>query len=217
MGHVILLTQQKGGAGKTTLLTALAAHLAGTGATVRLIDLDPQRSTTDWAAARAGSGLAPVEAIESAEWRARSDIVAARGGADWTFVDAPGSADSIGRSAMRAADLALVPCQPSMADVWATGATLRHLADTGLAHAVVFNRVPPRGRVAEAAMAEAATLGAPILPVRMGQRSAYAEAFMRGRGPGELARPGRAGEEIAALAGALAAVVAGTPAEALAG
>ncbi|MEM8597239.1 MAG: ParA family protein, partial [Pseudomonadota bacterium] len=106
-------------------------------------------------------------------------------------------------SAMRAAALALVPCQPSVADVWATGATLEHLRDVGLAHAVVMNRVPPRGRVAQAAIAEAEALGAPMLETRLGARSAFAEAFMTGRGAGELARGGKAAEEIAALAAEL--------------
>ncbi|MEM6677885.1 MAG: ParA family protein [Pseudomonadota bacterium] len=203
MGHVVLLTQQKGGAGKTTLLTSLAADRAGQGARVTVIDLDPQRSTTNWAKTRASRDLAPVSLVESAEWRARADIVDAAKAADWVFVDAPGSADSLGRSAMRAAALALVPCQPSVADVWATGATLEHLRDVGLAHAVVMNRVPPRGRVAQAAIAEAEALGAPMLETRLGARSAFAEAFMTGRGAGELARGGKAAEEIAALAAEL--------------
>ncbi|MEM9781872.1 MAG: ParA family partition ATPase [Pseudomonadota bacterium] len=209
MGQVILLTQQKGGAGKTTLLTSLAAFMAGRGQRVRLLDLDPQRSALDWSLARPAA-LPKIEAIESAEWRARSDIQDAAKGADWTFVDAPGSADSLGRSAMRAADFALVPCQPSAADVWATRATLHHLGEIGIPHGVVMNRVPPRGRVAEAAIAEAATLGAPVIDVRIGARSAFAEAFMTGRGVSELRRAGRAVEEIAALADALAAQVGAT-------
>ncbi|MEL6425837.1 MAG: ParA family protein [Pseudomonadota bacterium] len=203
MGHVILLTQQKGGAGKTTVLTSLAAERAGRGARVAVLDLDPQRSTATWAKARAARDLPPVELVESAEWRARSDILDAAKGADWIFVDAPGSADSIGRAAMRAASLALVPCQPSAADVWATGATLDHLRDLGVAHAVVFNRVPPRGRVAEAAMAEAEDLEAPILESRLGARSAFAEAFMTGHGAGEMRRAGKAAAEVAALAAEL--------------
>ncbi|MGF1551971.1 MAG: AAA family ATPase [Paracoccaceae bacterium] len=211
MGHAILLTQQKGGAGKTTVLTALAAHLAGQGADVAVIDLDPQGSARAWARARrARRRLAPVALVESAEWRARGDIREAAERHDWVFVDAPGSADLVGRGAMRAAGFALVPCQPSPADVWASEGTLEHLRDLGLPHAMVLNRVPARGRVAEAAIAEAEDLGAPILPARLGARSAFPEAFMTGRGPGELARPGRAGAEVAALADALAAALGAT-------
>ncbi|MEO0822101.1 MAG: ParA family protein [Pseudomonadota bacterium] len=216
-GKAVLLTQQKGGAGKTTLLTALAAEFARAGAAVTVVDLDPQRSTAAWHAERCrrfGNGHG-VHLAESAEWRARSDIQDAATRADWVFVDAPGSADTLGKAAMRAADFALIPCQPSMADVWATGATLKLLAEARLGHAIALNRVPPRGRVAEIAAARLAELGAPVLEPRLGSRTAFAEAFMTGRGPGELARPGRAGVEIAALAAALAAAL-GLPAAPLA-
>ena len=52
MGKTVLFVQQKGGAGKTMLLTQLAALYAGNGASVALIDLDPQRSTANWVAQR---------------------------------------------------------------------------------------------------------------------------------------------------------------------
>lgn len=205
MGRVILLAQQKGGAGKTTVLTQLAAHLAGDGDRVAVLDLDPQRSTTGWFQVRSarwpdGGG---IELIESAEWRARSDIEKASRAADWVLVDAPGSADTLGRVAMRAADLALIPCQPSMADVWASAATLEMARKENLPHAVVLNRVPPRGRAAEAAAAALARSGAPVLESRLGQRSVFVEAFMRGAGVNEMPRGGKAGEEIAALARAV--------------
>lgn len=201
MGHVILLAQQKGGAGKTTLLTQLAAECAGSGAGVAILDLDPQRSTTGWfreRMARLGHG-GGIDLLESAEWRARGDIEKAAKTADWVFVDAPGSADTLGRIAMRAADLALIPCQPSMADVWASEATLEMARREKLAHAVVLNRVPPRGRAADEAAARLARSGAAIVDARLGQRSAYVEAFMRGAGVSELPRAGKAAAEVAAL------------------
>jgi chromosome partitioning protein len=108
---------------------------------------------------------------------------------------------------MRAAHLALIPCQPSMADVWASAATLAMVRELKLPHAVVLNRVPPRGRAAEMAAARLGREGAPLLDAQLGQRSAFAEAFMSGRGVTELPRPGRAGEEVAALAAALRAAL----------
>ncbi|MCL5777403.1 ParA family protein [Limibaculum sp. FT325] len=210
MGHVILLAQQKGGAGKTTLLTQLAAERAAAGANVAILDLDPQRSTTGWfreRLARRGDG-GGIALLESAEWRARSDIDKAAKSADWVFVDAPGSADTLGRIAMRAADLALIPCQPSMADVWASEATLEMARREKLAHAVVLNRVPPRGRAADEAAARLARSGAPMIDARLGQRSAFVEAFMRGAGVNELARAGKAAAEVTALARAVEALLA---------
>ena len=206
MGKTVLFVQQKGGAGKTMLLTQLAAHYAGLGASVALIDLDPQRSTAAWFAERA-AGASAMDLLESAEWRAGSDIRDAARAADWVFVDAPGSADVLGRGAMRAADFALIPCQPAMVDVWATAATLEMAAKEKLPHAVVLNRFPPRGRAAEAAAAALVASGAPVLAPRIGTRAAFADAFMRGAGVTETARNSKAAQEIAALAAALEAVL----------
>ncbi len=206
MGKTVLFVQQKGGAGKTMLLTQLAAHYAGLGAGVALIDLDPQRSTAAWFAERA-AGASAMDLLESAEWRAGSDIRDAARAADWVFVDAPGSADVLGRGAMRAADFALIPCQPAMVDVWATAATLEMAAKEKLPHAVVLNRFPPRGRAAEAAAAALVASGAPVLAPRIGTRAAFADAFMRGAGVTETARNSKAAQEIAALAAALEAAL----------
>ncbi len=209
MGKVILFAQQKGGAGKTTLLTQLAAYRAAGGATVALIDLDPQRSTAAWAAERAGRPRAgaAIALIESADWRAASDIGEAARRHDLVLVDAPGTADVLGRGAMRAADFVLIPCQPSMPDVWASAATLEMVRKERRPHAVVLNRFPPRGRAAEAAVAALREAGAPVLEPQIGARAAFADAFARGAGVTEIAASSKASREIAALAAALAAAM----------
>ena len=208
MGRVILLAQQKGGAGKTTLLTQLAAHYAGQGERVAILDLDPQRSAAGWFAAReARLGDGGVVLGESKEWRAASDMKEWRAKADRVLVDAPGSADVLGRGAMRAADFALIPCQPSMADLWASEPTLAMAAKAGLAHALVLNRMPPRGRAAEAVLARLAESGAPVLDPRIGQRTVFVEAFMAGAGVTEMAPRSTAAAEIAAVAAALDAAL----------
>jgi chromosome partitioning protein len=148
-----------------------------------------------------------MDLLESAEWRAASDIRDAARGADWVFVDAPGSADVLGRGAMRAADFALIPCQPAIADVWASAATLEMAAKESILHGVVLNRMPPRGRAAEAAVAELAVSGAPLLASRVGSRAAFADAFMQGAGVTETARTSKAAAEIVALAEALEAAL----------
>jgi chromosome partitioning protein len=209
MGTTVLFAQQKGGSGKTMLLTQLAVHLAReAGARVALLDLDPQRSTVAWFAERQRRREDPgITLLESAEWRAASDMRDAAREADWVLVDAPGSADVLSRGAMRAADFALIPCQPAMADVWASAPTLEMAAKARRPHAVVLNRFPPRGRAAEAAAQALIESGAPVLDPRVGARAAFADAFMRGAGVSETARRSKAAEEIAALAAALEAAL----------
>jgi chromosome partitioning protein len=205
MGKIILFVQQKGGAGKTMLLTQLAVQFARTGgARVTLLDLDPQRSTVAWFTERQKRPEGPGMALmESAEWRAAGDMRSAAGVADWVLVDAPGSADVLGRGAMRTADFALIPCQPAMADVWASAPTLAMAGKENRPYGVVLNRFPPRGRAAEAAAQALIDSGAPVLEPRIGARTAFADAFMRGAGVTETARRSKAADEIAALAAAL--------------
>jgi chromosome partitioning protein len=49
---VIAVLNQKGGSGKTTIATHLARALQLDGASVLLVDSDPQGSARDWAAVR---------------------------------------------------------------------------------------------------------------------------------------------------------------------
>ncbi|MEM9044552.1 MAG: ParA family partition ATPase [Pseudomonadota bacterium] len=201
MSKTILFAQQKGGAGKTTLLTQIAVQLAGQGKTVTLIDLDPQRTLSSWFDKRMqkmgdGGGL---DLTETSEWRAASDISKAAKASDFVLVDAPGSADMLGKIAMREADFAVVPCQPSMPDVWASEATLAMLNKSGCDHVIVLNRCPPRGKAADQAAEALAETGAPILEARVGQRAAFTDAFIRGSGVSETAKTTRAAEEIDVL------------------
>lgn len=204
MARVLTMAQQKGGSGKTTLLAQLAAIWSAAGRRVALIDLDPQRSLTRWAELRADPALTLVE---SKDWRAGTDIAAARRAADIVLVDCPGAAERLLSVAIRAADLVLIPAQPSAPDVWATTATLGMCAKERTPARVALNRVPPRGGAvaeAEAALVEA---GAELLAARLGNRVAFSTAFLEGRAATETAPRSRAAEEALALADETAAAL----------
>lgn len=196
----ILFAQQKGGSGKSTLLTQLAAHWQGTGVSVGIVDLDAQGSTTGWAAARTASGRPAIEVAASTDWKAGSDIGTMAKRHSLVLVDAPGDADSLRRSPLRAADFALIPCAPSMADVWATGAMLEMTAKAKTPHGVVLNRCPPRGKAIGIAADALGVEGASVLATRVGARSAFVDAFMTGSGATESQPRSKAADEIRALA-----------------
>ena len=205
MSRIILFAQQKGGAGKTTLVTQLGVAFMQAGRSVTIVDVDPQRSSAGWFDARVRrlGEAGGLDLIETSEWRAGIDIRKAAKSAEIVLIDVAGNADVLGRVAMREATLAVVPCQPSMADVWASAATLEMARKERLDHVVVMNRMPPRSKVAEACAEEMAKSGAEVLETRVGNRTAYAEAYMKGAGVTELAASSKAAEEIAALAAAL--------------
>ena len=72
MSRIVLFAQQKGGAGKTMLLTQIAVAEAQAGRSVAIVDLDPQRSASEWHETRVGrlGGDGGVTLFESANWRA---------------------------------------------------------------------------------------------------------------------------------------------------
>jgi chromosome partitioning protein len=210
MATAIVFAQQKGGAGKTTLLTELAAHWAVAGRRVAVLDLDPQRSALHWGRLRAADPARAALALlgESADWRAASDIRDAAGLADLVLVDTAGRSEALGLALVERADLILVPCQPSMPDVWASEATLAAAAASRVRHLLVLNRCPPRGRAAEAAAAALARAGTPVAAARIGNRAGFAAAFAAGAGTAETAPSGKAAGEIAALAAEIEAGIA---------
>lgn len=207
--QIAIFAQQKGGAGKTTLLTQTAVAFLRRGRSVALIDLDPQRSLAGWidARARALDGALDFVFHESSEWRAGGDIRRAASEADIVMVDCPGNADVLLRSAMREAHLVITPAQPSAPDAWATRATLRMASREGVRAVVAMNRVPARGGPGLAVEAMLREDGAEILTARVGDRIAFAKAFIEGRSVTETERGGKAAAEIEALCDEIAAAL----------
>ena len=113
---------QKGGAGKTTLACATAVAAERAGLTTVLVDLDPQASASKWSDLR----KAETPVITSAQAARLGPILeAARGtGAELVVIDtAPHAADAA-LEAARAAQLVLIPCRASAADLTAIRATI---------------------------------------------------------------------------------------------
>jgi chromosome partitioning protein len=109
------------------------------------------------------------------------------------------------RSAMLAADLALVPAQPSPFDGWASGETLRLLHEAQrfcpqLFARFVLNRRGARTLIASEIAETMAKHETPALAARVGQRVAFADAARTGRLISEMPRSERAVREVAALA-----------------
>lgn len=108
--RVVLVANPKGGSGKTTLSVNLAGHLAAQGKRVALLDLDPQKSATQWLATR-GEDLPTIDLIRDGQ----------KNGRDWLVIDSP--AGLHGKSFTRALKLAhkvIVPIAPSLFDIRAS-------------------------------------------------------------------------------------------------
>ena len=194
---ILAFISQKGGAGKTTLAcaTAVAAERAGL-ATV-LVDLDPQASASKWSDLREPE--APV--VTSAQAARLGPILeAARGtGAELAVIDtAPHAADAA-LEAARAAQLVLIPCRSSAADLTAIGATI-DLARLAERPAIaILNAAPIRNPLSDQARAAIAGYGIETAPVVIHQRIDHVHAWTNGLTAVEFAPRSKAAAESIAL------------------
>ena len=87
----ILIANPKGGSGKTTLATNLACVLANSGYEVKLLDLDPQKSSSKWLALR-GDKFPKIEGMgQESEIKPNYDK---RGRSGFVIIDSPAAMQS---------------------------------------------------------------------------------------------------------------------------
>ena len=135
MAVVITVAQQKGGTGKTTLAANIAAAFAPS-RRVALLDIDPQKSLGRWHGLRRArlEQAAALAFSDISGWRLPAELERLRRDHDVVLIDSPPQLDTDARVAVRAADLVLVPIQPSLPDVWAAEGTLASRPRNGAAH-----------------------------------------------------------------------------------
>lgn len=200
MTLVITVAQQKGGTGKTTLAANLAAALAAD-RRVAMLDIDPQRSLTRWHQLRAARAR-PAVAITCSDvsgWRLASELDRLKRDHDAILIDSPPQIDTDARLSVRAANLVLIPMQPSLPDVWAADGTLKLATDERRKAAIVLNRVPATSRLRDAIVADLAARGLTLLRTCIGNRAGFAHAFAQGLGITEAAPRSTGATELRAL------------------
>lgn len=115
MAYVIAVVNQKGGVGKTTTSINLAKAFQLMGKTVAIVDSDAQGSVRNWKVKDEDNDM-PVFAIDRPT--IHKDVQALD--VDIVIIDGAPSLEQISLSAIKAADLIVIPVQPSPLDLWAT-------------------------------------------------------------------------------------------------
>ena len=181
MAAIITFAQRKGGAGKTTLAAHLAAGWALAGRRVSAVDVDPQGSLARWGelrAALAGAAALPVAKVSG--WRLALELERLRREAEIVVVDSPPHAELDARAAIRAADLVVIPVQPSPMDLWATQATVEMARVERRRALLVLNRIAPRTRLAQEIAAALGAGDVRLAATTLGNRTAFASSLAGG-------------------------------------
>ncbi len=199
---IITLQNQKGGVGKTTLSLHLAHYFTFSGARVLLVDADPQGSARDWLQAR--DTPAPFSLVGLDRPTVHRDIKNLLRDYDVVVIDAPPRVTDIARSAILAADLVIIPVQPSPLDVWAAQDTVRLVNDAvvykeTLRSVFAINREIVKTAIGRDVSAALAGSQVPVLSSHIAQRVAFAESLANGQTVFETKTDAKAIAEIEAL------------------
>ena len=195
--RTITFATQKGGPGKSTLAIGLAVAAMELGERVCLFDTDRQGTIANWRRRRSSPDPV-VEWVGDGYELERSLRRTASRGCTLAIIDTPGTNDMSITTAIRAADLCLIPARPSVADIEATHPTLFMIRKLGANFAFVLNQAPAHDRRPSEAAAALNRLGVLALPYIV-ERNDHQDALAFGLAVSEFAPAGKAAAELRAL------------------
>ena len=182
MGSIIALTNSKGGVGKSTVAVHLAAWCHQRGRRTALVDADAQGASSLWLQeAEPGIPISrlqtPDEILEQVPRLGREFEV--------LIIDGPAGLSEVTRAVLLVANLALLPCGPSVLDLRALHEAIRVVGQAqrirgGPPLAVLVpNKLQVQYRLTQELLTAVASLGVPALGgLRL--RQAFADAAGQG-------------------------------------
>jgi chromosome partitioning protein len=199
---IISIQNQKGGVGKTTLAVHISHALALRDEPTLLLDADPQGSARDWAAAR--KSQPPFSVVGLDRPTIHRDLPAIAKNYAHVIIDGPPRVTDLARSAIAAADLVLIPVQPSPYDVWAAQEVINLIQEASvfkekLKSVFVINRKITNTAIGRDVAEALSGYGVPVLRSQICQRVSFAESAASGQTVMEIDPNGQAAQEIIVL------------------
>ena len=183
---VVVVANPKGGAGKSTTTLVLAQTLAQLGASVTIIDADPNRPIVEWRGGTSKLVLNVIgDATESSVIRLIRDQRSHR---QFVFVDLEGTASRLVSRAITQADLVIIPLQASGVDARqaSRAVSLIHeeeeaLDNRSIPFRILLTRTSPiiSTRIEREIISALSSAKLPLMKTRLHERQAYKAVFVR--------------------------------------
>jgi len=184
MATILTMLSPKGGAGKTTLALSIAGELAHRGKNVSVVDADPNQPWGRWNSKGAGPKNIKVlvdTAVDGSE--IIDNIKLARVSADTVIIDTEGTMNTRAMIAVQAADLVLVPFNPSFEDIYMAAQAVKFIktmsasGNREIKFVVVPTQLSPASfgmsKQTSEALAQVRDSGHPILKHSLKRREAF--------------------------------------------
>ncbi|MBZ0119140.1 MAG: AAA family ATPase [Sandaracinaceae bacterium] len=200
---IIAVANEKGGSSKSTLASSLAVEAVVRGFQTLVVDADPQGTLTEWSAVGTEEKRVLPTVVAMGD-QLRQQLPMLAGNYSLTFIDLPGRIAKRVAGALMVADLVLLPCGPSNADLWALQTTLGMIAEArelrpDMKIAAVITRKRPGTTAGREIRGALEGLGVSVLKTAMCLRETYADALGAGSGPTSFAASSLAASEVRRL------------------
>lgn len=197
---VIAVSNPKGGAGKSTATLLLATYLAQRGASVCVLDADPNQPILDWKTQ--GASATTVEVIGGVRESNLIEVLDHQQH-QFIFIDLEGTASVLVSRSIALADFVIVPVQASAVDVRQASKAIRAIRDEErvaqrsnpdrrIPFRVLMTRTPapgaPVSSVQQQLEAEIEKAGIPRFKTSLAERLAYKALFVERLSLAELGR-----------------------------
>jgi chromosome partitioning protein len=180
---VISIVNSKGGSGKSTSALVLGTTLAQHGASVAILDGDPNQPIRTWRTGESKTAAAIIPNMN--ESKIVQVIDSEKTQRQFVIVDLEGTASRMVSRAIARSDLVLIPMQPSALDATEAARALalvkeeEEVFNRRIPHRVLFTRTSPQVKTRNERMilAELLRYEVPLLNTQLCQRTAYQALF----------------------------------------
>ena len=192
---VIAFANPKGGAGKTTSALLLASELAGRGASVAIVDADPEKWISQWGALPGRPANVTIIS-DVTEDSIVDQIEAAAAETQFVVIDLEGTASLMVANAIGMSDMVIIPTQGSSMDAKGAAKTIRlirnqaRMARRDIPYAVLLTRTSAAvaSRAIRNVRDQLDQAGIPVFETSIVERAAYRDILDYGGLLAELDR-----------------------------